>query len=278
MNPPFSNIEPLLSVIVPCYNHGQYLDDAIQSVLNAKSAEVVEIIIVNDGSTDDFTLKKIAELEQIGFKVLHQENQGLGYARNNGIAIARGEFILILDSDNKISKDFISNSLPVFDADPLVGVVYGNKEYFGNRIGYQEVLGFDLLRILSGNYIDACSIIRKQVFDVGLYDPDRRLSAYSDWDLWIRVGKSKWGFHHLQQLTFYYRVESNSMTGGMKDDYGKHLEVFKYLVNKHFDSYAYIIHEFAPLRDQVKKLERNHASILSFFIAPLRTFRVLFRK
>jgi glycosyltransferase involved in cell wall biosynthesis len=95
---------PRISVVIPCYNHGIYIQDAIDSV-EASSCKNYEIIIVNDGSTDAFTTKKIGELIKRGYHVINHPNQGLARARNNSIAAAVGEYIMPLDADNKTQTD-----------------------------------------------------------------------------------------------------------------------------------------------------------------------------
>lgn len=98
---------PELSIIIPCFNHGKVIDEALNSVFE-QSYNDYEVIVINDGSTDGYTNEKLSELERKGVFVLHQPNQGLATARNNGIKLAKGEYILPLDSDNRLKKDCIS--------------------------------------------------------------------------------------------------------------------------------------------------------------------------
>src|SRR5688500_12631026 len=98
---------PAISVIIPCYNQGHYLREALES-LEKCNQELFEIIIVNDGSTDSFTNEYTKELESRGYKLIFQQNTGLGQARNNGIKQAVGKYILPLDADNKIYPDYLT--------------------------------------------------------------------------------------------------------------------------------------------------------------------------
>ncbi len=106
-----------VNIIIPCYNHGEFLKEAVESALKS-TFKNYEIIIVNDGSTDVSTLTIIKELERkfqhnklINF--IHQENLGLANARNNGIRTSKGEYILILDADNKIRPDYLSEAVEI---------------------------------------------------------------------------------------------------------------------------------------------------------------------
>src|SRR5262249_14968078 len=140
-----------------------------------------ELIIVNDGSEQPRTLKIFEILRRCGYLILDQENKGLSAARNSGIAMARGRYILPLDDDNRIRAGFIQDAIRVLDSEPEVGVVYGGRHDFGLRTEDWEVPEFDLILILKGNYIDACAVFRKQVWDeCGGYDP--LMPQLEDWE------------------------------------------------------------------------------------------------
>src|SRR6267378_7781475 len=119
-----------VSVVIPCFNHGEFLPEAVASVTNIKRNDI-ETIVVDDGSTDERTRKEMDALPVQGIKVIRQENKGLAAARNAGIAISRGEYILPLDADNRLRSDYIEHGIRILDANPQVGVVYGDAEYIG---------------------------------------------------------------------------------------------------------------------------------------------------
>lgn len=223
-----------LSVIIPCFNHGGYIMDAIKSV-EACQSQIYEIIIVNDGSTDTLTCDVMRQLEQDGYQVINQVNQGLGAARNTGIGMAKGEYILPLDSDNKIRPDYIYKSIEILDRYPKIGVVYGNAEYFGEKTGLWEVPDFDLPLLVLRNYIDACAVFRKSTWEsCGYYDTKMPMCGYEDWDFWLSIAQKGWEFHHIPEVLFDYRVRSGSMiTICIKSDNQKRL--VDYIYNKHID-------------------------------------------
>jgi len=92
----------LISIITACYNQGNFLKEAFASIELEKHKNVFEHIVINDGSTDPETIEILREFENRGVKVIHQQNKGLGAARNAGIKISKGKYILPLDCDNKI--------------------------------------------------------------------------------------------------------------------------------------------------------------------------------
>jgi len=109
----------MVSIVVPCFNDGRFLGDAIESA-EANQSGNYEIIIVNDGSTDAGTLELLKTIESRGHQVIHQENRGLGFSRNVGIAAARGAYILPLDADNRIDFDVGNHYTSTHPASPFV--------------------------------------------------------------------------------------------------------------------------------------------------------------
>src|SRR4030066_2449234 len=107
---------PRVSVIMPCYNLGQYLNEAVESVLS-QTFQDFEIIIVNDGSTDEFTNKLLANYNKPKTRVLTTDNEGLPSARNNGIKISSGQYICCLDADDKYHPEFLEKTVEVLDKD-----------------------------------------------------------------------------------------------------------------------------------------------------------------
>ena len=108
---------PLISVIIPCYNYGHFLSEAVDSVLGQKRGELtVEIIVVDDGSTDDTAV--VAQGLGSSIRYIHQENQGLSEARNTGIRAAKGDFLVFLDADDLLTANTLSSHLNNFAAHP----------------------------------------------------------------------------------------------------------------------------------------------------------------
>ncbi len=258
-----------LSVVIPCYNHGEFILQAIASVESCQ-AKVYEILIVNDGSTDPLTQKVLQALSERGYSVIHQENQGLASARNHGISLAKGRYILPLDSDNKIRPNYITKAIKILDRQPEVGVVYGNFEFFGGVTGVQEVPEFDINLIVRGNYIDACAVFRKIAWqDAGGYDeriPEKL--GYEDWDFWLSVAEKGWQFYHIDEVLFDYRLRSNSMVSRCNIP-EKRWELFRYISTKHIGLYqTNFAHIFANVeydhlveRDKREALEAKLAKI-----------------
>lgn len=203
--------KPLISIIIPCYNKGGYIGEAIASVEVIKTAYTYEFIIVDDGSDDTETINKLKELKTKGYQVIYQENMGPAAARNTGLGYARGKYILPLDSDNKLEKPYLTAAINLLETKPETDVVYGNSQFFGKQNFYNRIKAFDIKTIIGGNYIDTCAVIRKSILDkVGGYDTTIS-RGHEDWELWVHIFFKGGGFYYLDELCFYYRVMDTSM-------------------------------------------------------------------
>jgi glycosyltransferase involved in cell wall biosynthesis len=247
-----------LSIIIPCYNAAATLETTLESVIN-QNFQDWEAIIVNDGSTDtteEIALKWVKKDQR--FKYYAKENEGLGKTRNYGIDRSSGLFILPLDSDNQLMKDFAEDATGIFEKNCEVGVVYGDAEWFGGKKGLWKIEQYDLKKILADNYIDACAIFRKKVWiEVGGYDEDMPHQGNEDWDFWIALGVLNVKFHHLNKITFKYFVSRNSMIRSFTDTMGQFNS--DYIFEKYSKQYqkyykeVYLLHE---------KKERNYCENL----------------
>ena len=157
----------LVSIIVPCYKQAQYLDEALQSVLD-QTYENWECIIVNDGSPDN--TKEIAQkwvAKDIRFKYIYQNNKGVSAARNLGISNANGIYILPLDGDDKISEKYIEEAIIAFEKDKSLKLVYCKAEKFGNEKGEWILNPFSLYNLSKKNMIFCSALYRKN--EMGYY-------------------------------------------------------------------------------------------------------------
>jgi len=204
--------EGKVSIIVPCFNDGPMLREALASVLKFRNQNLAEVIVVDDGSSETETIRILKEVAEAGDCVVSQPNCGLAAARNAGIRLAKGEFILPLDSDNRVRDAYLSEAVSVLKENPNLDVIYADAEYFGEKNGRWYVPEFDLLSLIRGNFIDACAVYRKSLWEkVGGYDEHMPSMGLEDWDFWLRVAVHGGAFSHLPEIGFDYRVRSDSM-------------------------------------------------------------------
>ena len=227
-------MQKLVSIIIPCYNHGAFIREALESI-SYPNREEIEIIIVNDGSTDAHTISVLKQLSEEGFYVINQVNQGLGKTRNNGIKQASGKYILPLDADNKILPVYLEKGIEILEANSRISVVYGDPILFGDKQGLAPVSDYNLQRLMTGNYIDACALYRKSAWkQVGGYDENMPYMGVEDWEFWLNLSFHGHKFYHLAEPSYYYRVANQSM---IKKDTGPNFNELRFYIEKKHASY-----------------------------------------
>lgn len=180
---------PLVSVLVPHFNQARFLDECIESV-RAQTYPAIEIVVVDDASTEHATDVELSKLEEDGdLTVLRlSENAGPSHARNVGLERCTGEYILPVDADNVLLPDAVENLVEQLSAaEETVGFIYPNLQYFGNREDYYEVPEYNVYTLLHGNFCDTCSLLDRRIFDAGeRYREELRL-GHEDWEFVLRL-------------------------------------------------------------------------------------------
>jgi glycosyltransferase involved in cell wall biosynthesis len=200
-----------VSIVIPCYNHGTMLSEALASVEQVRNGNLLEVIIVDDGSSDPETIRILKEVAEAGYRVVSQPNRRVSAARNAGIRLANGEFILPLDSDNRIRGTYLNEAVALLKENPSLDVIYADAEYFGEKTGRWHVEKFDLSSLLRMNFIDVCALYRKALWEeVDGYDEQMLWMGVEDWDFWLRVAAHGGTFVHLNKIGFDYRVRAGS--------------------------------------------------------------------
>jgi glycosyltransferase involved in cell wall biosynthesis len=184
----------LVSVIVPAYNSARFLPDAIGSLMQ-QTHPSVEIIIVNDGSTDDTESALRPFLDSI--TVCHQKNAGTAAARNHGLAVSRGAFIAFLDADDAWEPEKLSRQVALLQADAAAVLIHTNVGYVdagGRSIANvprtdDRFADASVQALLAHNFITASSVmVRRESLEAAPFSND--VPGCEDWDLWLRLSRS----------------------------------------------------------------------------------------
>lgn len=198
-----------VSIIIPCFNGQDFVTTAILSALN-QTYKNKEVIVVNDGSTDQTPY--VIDGFRYQVQIITQENAGLATSRNNGIARSNGEFLLMLDDDDKIDANYLEKTVLLME-DPGVGVVTTNFRQFGECGGLVEPK-VTLQDEIVGNTIPVCSLIRREAFlQVGGYTTrfqegnGTSVTSYEDWSLWLDLLKRGWKVAVIREPLFFYRIK-----------------------------------------------------------------------
>jgi glycosyltransferase involved in cell wall biosynthesis len=203
-------IKPLVSIVIPCFNHEKFIAETIESVCQS-SYQPIEIVVVNDGSSDNSELVVISlQNKYPNLKYISQNNAGPAAARNRGIRESEGKYILPLDADDLISPDYIEKAVEVLENDSLVKLVYCNAEFFEERTGEWKLKPFSPGSLAMDNMIFCSAIYRKEDWiAAGGYD-ERMIWGWEDWEFWISLLKNGGEVVKLSITGFYYRVRKNS--------------------------------------------------------------------
>ncbi|MCG6870713.1 MAG: glycosyltransferase family 2 protein [Gammaproteobacteria bacterium] len=250
--------DPIVSVIMPCYNQGAFVDAAVDSVLEQTLAEV-EILIVNDGSTDADTNAKLERFDRPRTRVIQQSNAGPARARNAAIRQARGRYILPLDADDLILPDYLRKASEVLDRDQSIGMVYGEAEFFGERSEHWNLPTYSFPGVLIENSIFNSMVYRRADWErTGGYNPNMEPS-WEDYDFVLSLVELGVGVYKLDDLVYRYRVRSVSRDHTLGRE--AHLDLYERLFRNHPQLYAenirFLFAQIYDLRHQVSQ-QKHH--------------------
>jgi glycosyltransferase involved in cell wall biosynthesis len=230
---------PEVSVVIATYNMGQFVADAIRSVL-AQSFGELEVIVVDDGSVDDTQQALQVFADDPRVRLIRQENQGQPRAKNAGVRACRGRFIAFCDADDYWLPNKLELQLPLFADRPRVGVVYSpvqsihedgtirprsSREFFRGRV-LEELFVRNLVPF-------GTAVVRREYLEqAGLFDESIGMGI--DWDLWLRIAVN-WEFDFVPEPTYVYRVWDGQMSGNWRGRYDCALRIMANFLENHPD-------------------------------------------
>jgi glycosyltransferase involved in cell wall biosynthesis len=226
-----------------------------------------EIIIVNDGSTDELTKLMLEAFEHPQIRVVHQENQGVGAARNHGIRLAKGRYICCLDADDRIRPTFLAQAYTILDTQAEVGFVTGYFKMFDEATDIFRPDNCDLLSMLILNYAVEPSVFRKEGWGkVGGYCETFSSGGIEDWDLWLSLLELGYRASIIPEIVWDYRIRANQMSAKMyePETWG---QLMKELAIRHQKTYsqnlvAAIAKQGTYNRELLKWIENRQKAIL----------------
>lgn len=230
---------PKVSVVIPCYNQGGYVDEAVESVLQ-QTYDDFEIIIVNDGSTDEHTNEVLAAYAKPRTRVIATDNQGLAAARNNGIKAAVGEYILPLDADDRIESTYLEKAVRILDQSKDMGIVYCRARLFGELESEWVLPEYSLDVMLLDNVIFCSSLFRRSDWElVGGYDTEM-VFGWEDYDFWLSLIERGRQVYKIPEILFHYRVTADSMVRSKSRE--QKTEILGRIYRKHRQLFSDNIH------------------------------------
>lgn len=217
-----------VAVITPCFNHGEFLAEAVASALSqAGPGAPPEVVVIDDGSTDPATIAAIDALPP-EVKVVRQENAGRAAARNAGVAATDAKYLLMHDADDLLPAGVLAELRGALEAHPRAGFAYGKERNFGAWEGIIEFPPWDPFKELY-RPIAWMGMVRREAFEqAGGFDPG--IGGYEDWDLLLGLIEHGWGAAQIDAVGREYRRADSSALSG---DRRRYRSIYRRMRRKH---------------------------------------------
>lgn len=230
---------PRVTAVIPCFNHGRFVGEAVRSVLAQQDAAAAAVI-VNDGSSDGSTPAACDALASDRVAVIHQENRGLPAARNRGAShpLARGaEFLIFLDADDYLEPTFVRDLHRELAGanDPLASHAYCQERLIELGTGIWRVPPWDPLCLLITNLHPVTTLLRRDVFDELAGFDETMTRGYEDWEFWIRLSQRGYRGVRVREPLFVWRRHSH--TTMVMEAVKRHDELFAQILQRHAETY-----------------------------------------
>ncbi|OQP47184.1 hypothetical protein A4H97_06660 [Niastella yeongjuensis] len=221
-----------LTVVLPYYNMGEFVEETVQSIL-ASSYKNIKIIIVNDGSTDEASVLKLNDLQQKypAVEIIHQNNAGLSEARNTGLYLTKTRYVAFLDPDDTIHPEYYQKSTAILEKYDNIGFVSCWLRYFEASDGTWPAQNPEVPYLLYHNAVHSGTVFKtKDILQTGGYDKE---FVYGMEDYEMAVHMVSKGFHgvSIPETLYNYRIRHQSMARGFTLD--KKLFLYTLLSKKH---------------------------------------------
>ena len=272
---PHTDSPPEVSIIVPCYNQAAVIADTLKSV-QRQTYRHWRCIVVDDGSTDD-TAQRVQAFVQKDrrFTYIRKQNGGVASARNLGIRLTGGEYIVPLDGDDKIHPDYLRRAIRHFRKQPDTALVYCQVKRFGAKKGKWRLPEYSYQRLRFENMIHNCAVYPRALYDRTSGYSEAMKHGFEDWEFYIRLLDSEAKVHRIDAPLFYYSISKRSRTtqqlsGGHEREslatiYRNNTDVYSDVVDDPITSFKTARQLFLP--DVVRRYKRQRTRMHLGYLA-----------
>jgi len=214
--------------------------------------------VVDDGSTDRDTLEILENQKWPKTTFIRTCNQGLAHARNNGIRVCGGKYILPLDADDKIGNTYLEKAVRVLEANESIGIVYCKAEFFGEATGAWELTAYRLSDILLDNMIFCSAMFRRSDWEkVNGYNPNM-IYGWEDYDFWLSLIELGREVFCIPETLFFCRKRSSSLVTAMTREHYiySYTQLFRNHSKLYTDNIAVLFEERLDLRAKLNRAQR----------------------
>ena len=237
-----------VSVIMPCYNDGKYIEEAVESVF-AQTYKNIELIVIDDGSDEQETIDILNRLGDriVLLKTNHLRPAG---ARNYGITRATGKYILPVDSDDKIDSTYVAKAVEILEKNQNIGVVYCEADLFGEKSGKWDLPSYSFDKMLLDNVVFVTALFYREDWEkVGGFNT-HMLAGMEDYDFWLAILALGKEIYQIPEILFHYRIKPVSRTTGFQSDYVQMQATYRQIYDHHKEFFEKNSEEYAKvLRD-----------------------------
>ena len=222
-----------VSIVITCYNYEKYVAEAIESALS-QTHRNIELIIINDGSTDA-SLEAIKRFEQDSrVKVINRENRGVVYTRNEALEASSGEYVIQLDADDYLDNNYVEKTLSYAVKNQL-DLVYTNFEKFGAESEISDFPEYSLEELKNHNFVHISSLLRKGALGDVRFDEKLSGRTHEDWDFFLSLGVSGAKMGLCDKTFLHYRIHTDGRNNMIKsyEERLSYTSVYSYITKKH---------------------------------------------
>jgi glycosyltransferase involved in cell wall biosynthesis len=254
---------PLVSVVIPYYNDGKYIHETLESIQH-QTYRNVEIILVDDGSTEKESIRVFDDLKKLGFQTYRQENAGPSAARNLAISHSKGKYILPVDADDKIRPTYIEKAVQYMENHVQCGIVYCKAKFFGARNGLWDLPEYSIKQMLLNNCIFVTALFRRTDWEtVHGYDSNMKYGL-EDYEFWLSIIELGQGVYCIPEVLFLYRIKSVSRNTRFEKHGEVYAETYEYILRKHMKLYTrYWIDVILMLRNENYELRKRYNKLVN---------------
>ena len=211
--------DPTVSFVIPCYNYGRYLLDCLEGIFNQTGNYSIEIILIDDGSTDN-TRDLLCSIDDSRLQIItHNSNQGHISTVNEGLKATKGKYVVRVDPDDRHRSIFLDETIPILENYPLVGLVYSDvalidhdgkitREKVGSKFGNRDRMGFELIEVMKSNYICAPTVVARREAWMSAWPLPKGL-AFNDWYFNVMLAR-RYQFYYVNKVLAEYRVHNEN--------------------------------------------------------------------
>lgn len=254
---------PLVSVVIPYYNDGKYIHETLESIQH-QTYRNVEIILVDDGSTEKESIRVFDDLKKLGFQTYRQENAGPSAARNLAISHSKGKYILPVDADDKIRPAYIEKAVQYMENHAQCGIVYCKAKFFGARNGLWDLPEYSIKQMLLNNCIFVTALFRRTDWEtVHGYDSNMKYGL-EDYEFWLSIIELRRSVYCIPEVLFLYRIKKVSRNTRFEKHGEVYAETYEYILRKHMKLYTrYWIDVILMLRMENYELGKRYNRLIN---------------